>query len=167
VAVAAAAALWIFAAVPLGTTYLQAAADLRTYRADPACTAGIAAEPGLPGGCGVGTIVVGGARPVADGRYSLSVKFADGARRELPISAAGYRFLHRPGTLAFVQVRQRRITLIGDERYAETTADHPLRRIARARDAALVALAGACALTVAAAAAVRRDVALRRSNLAR
>jgi len=152
--------------VPLGMTYLQARSDLRTYAADPACTAGIAAEAGMSGGCGVGIVIVGAARATPGGHYGLSLKFEDGARREIAVSAAAYRIFHAPGTLAFVQVRQRRITLIGDERYVERTSDHPERRIPGARSAALAALVGALVLTAAAVTAAGRDAFARRSNLA-
>ncbi len=153
--------------MPFGIAFLQAAADLRTYAADPACTAGIAAEPATEGaGCGVGVVVVGAGTATAGGRYALSVKFEDGARRDVPVSGAAYRFFRRPGTLVFVQVRRNRITLIGDERDVETTPEHPARRIARARTAALAALAAALVATVAAAVAIRRDALARRANSA-
>jgi hypothetical protein len=156
--------MWILVAVPLFTIYLQVQSDVRTYRADPACTLGFAAPPIPGGGCGVGTVTVAAVRPVGGGGYTLSVRFADGARREFPLSAAGYPYLHVPGTLAFVQVRDRRVALVGDERYVETTADHPERRLPRARDAALAAVVCALAATVAALALVRRDARRRATN---
>lgn len=155
---------WFLVAAPLGITYLQAAADLRTYDADPACAAGIAATPGSGGGCGVGIVTVGNGSASAAGRYELSVKFADGARREIPASAHAFRLFRAPGTLLFVQVRQTRITLFGDERYVETTSEHPARRIASARTAAIAGAVAAASLAVAFAAVLRRDGRLRRSN---
>ena len=137
---------------------------MRTYDGDPACSAGFSAPPDVTGGCGVGTVTVGNASADAAGRYELSVKFSDGKRRELPVSATAYRLFRAPGTLAFVQVRQTRITLIGDERYAEETADHPARRIAAARDAALAGTGAAVALTVFACVRARRDARDVRSN---
>jgi hypothetical protein len=159
----AAAGIWILAVVPLATAYLQAATDLRTYAADPACTLGIAAPPSDSGGCGVGTVTVGAARRTASGG-DLSLKFTDGARRELRVSPKAYALFHVPGTLAFVQVRRSRITLVGDERYVEATDDNPARRIAGARTAALVALCGAIAMSAVALVAVRRDALARRAN---
>ncbi len=144
-------------AIPLGMTYLQAAADVRTYAADPGCVAGIAAPPENGGGCGVGTAVVGSAAASRDGRHELSVRFPDGARREVPVSKRAFRLFHAPGTLVFVQVRQSHITLIGDERDVEMTDDHPSRRIVTTRIAALAGFAATVILAVAAAVAARRD----------
>jgi hypothetical protein len=149
--------MWIFAAVPLGTVYLQDEADVRSYRDDPACVLGISAPPEPGSDCGVGTVIVAAARKTAADTYVLSLKFADGARRELPISASGYRYLHVPGTLAFVQVRAHRVALVGDERYVEMTPEHPERRLPGARNAALAALVLALGASALAFALVRRD----------
>jgi hypothetical protein len=163
VSLVVAAGIWILAVVPLGTAYLQAATDLRTYAADPACTLGISAPPSDSGGCGVGTVTVGAARPTARGG-DLSLKFADGARREVRVSPKAFALFRAPGTLAFVQMRRSRITLIGDERYVDVTDDNPVRRIAGARTAALVALCGGLAMSAVALVAVRRDALVRRAN---
>ncbi len=151
-------------AIPLGMTFVQAAADVRTYAADPACVAGIAALPENGGGCGVGTAVVGGGAASRDGRYELSIRFSDGARREVPVSRRAYTLFRAPGTLVFVQVRQSHITLIGDERDVEMTNDHPARRIATARAAALAGFAATALFVTAAVVAARRDARTTRSN---
>ncbi len=162
-ALGVAAGIWILAVIPLGTAYLQAATDLRTYVADPACTLGIAAPPSDSGGCGVGIVTVGGARetPLGD---ALSLKFADGARREVRVSPRAFALFRTPGTLAFVQMRRSRITLVGDERYVDVTDDNPTRRIAGARGAALVALCSALGMSAVALVALRRDALVRRAN---
>ncbi len=155
----------MLAAVPLAMVYLQAWTDLRTYDADPACAAGIAAPPNAAGGCGVGIVAVGSARRTETGSI-LSLKFGDGARREVRASATAYRLFRAPGTLAFVQVRRGRITLLGDQRYVETTVDHPERRVDGARDSAVASALAALGATAVAIvlAYVRRDGAARRPN---
>ncbi len=155
--------IWILAVVPLGTAYLQAATDLRTYEADPACALGIGAPPSDSAGCGVGIVTAGGARETTRGG-ALSLRFGDGARREIRVSPRAFALFRTPGTLAFVQVRRSRITLVGDERYVEVTDDNPTRRIAGARNAALVALCGALGMSGLALLAMRRDALVRRAN---
>jgi hypothetical protein len=96
----------------------------------------------------------------------LSLKFGDGARREVRASATAYRLFRAPGTLAFVQVRRGRITLLGDQRYVETTVDNPERRVDGARSSAVasaLAALGATAVAIVLAYA-RRDGPARRPN---
>ncbi len=107
--------------------------------------------------------VAGGAR-TETGRYGLSLKFPDGARRELYVSPETYRFFSKPGTPAFAQFRRGRLLLFGDARHVEATADLPARRIGAAGDSALTALIIALAATAVAASFARGDVPFRRPN---
>jgi hypothetical protein len=155
-------------AAPFGTAYLQCAADVRSYAGDAACSGGLTAPADPRSLCGVARVRVAGGVRTASGRYGLSLKFPDGARRELFVSPATYRLFAKPGTPAFAQFRRGRLTLFGDARRVEATVDLPANRIPAAGDSALTALIIALAATAVAASFargdVRGDVRIRRPN---
>ncbi len=155
-------------ATPFGTAYLQRASDVRSYANDATCTGGLAAPVDPRSPCGVAPVRVAGGARTETGRYGLFLKFPDGARGELFVSRATYDLFAKPGTLAFAQFRRGRLTLFGDARHVEATADLPANRIAAAGDSALTALIIALAATAVAASFARGDargdVRIRRPN---